>query len=66
MKIPTTGSIAGKNLCLKSGTKLHNRIPDSYRGLVVLSVKTGADNSRSEAIVLQLEEVFIISLLEES
>lgn len=36
------------------------------RGLVVLSAKTGADNSRSEATVLQLEEVFIISLLEES
>lgn len=37
------------------------------RRLVVMSAKTGADNSRSEAIVLQLEEVFIlISLLEES
>lgn len=36
------------------------------RGLVVLSAKTGADNSRSKATVLQLEEVFIISLLEES
>lgn len=35
--------------------------------LVVMSAKTGADNSRSEAIVLQLEEVFIlISLSEES
>lgn len=36
------------------------------RRLVGMSAKTGADNSRSEAIVLQLEVFILIALLEES